>query len=71
MKQQRKLNAIAFNGVVISITEVADDKAETIIDDIDDQIKKLRRIAEKLAIPNHNMLNWLLHHQIVPPHRKS
>ena len=57
-KNQHKLNATAFNGVVISVNEVPDGKADTIIADIDSQLKKLRSFAEKLGIPNNEMLNW-------------
>ena len=51
-KNQRKVNATAFNGVVISVNEVPDGKADTIIADIDSQLKKLRSFAEN------EMLNW-------------
>ena len=57
-KNQHKLNAIAFNGVVISVNEVPDGKADSIIADIDSQLKKLRCFAQQLDIPNNEMLNW-------------
>ena len=57
-KNQRKLNATAFNGVVISVSEIADGKAETIIEDIDQQFKRLRDVASQLGKENHNMLNF-------------
>ena len=57
-KNQHKLNAIAFNGVVLSISEVPDGTADSIIGDIDRQLKKLRCFAVELGIPNNKMLNW-------------
>ena len=57
-KDQHKLNAIAFNGVVLSISEVPDGTADSIIGDIDRQLQKLRCFAEELGIPNNKMLNW-------------
>ena len=50
----------AFNGVVLSISEVPDGKADTIINDIDMQLKKLRKAAEQLGIPNHDKFNWTM-----------
>ena len=57
-KNQHKLNATAFNGVVLSISEIPDGKADSIIEDIDSQLKKLRCFAQQLHIPNNKMLNW-------------
>ena len=57
-KNQHKLNAIPFNGVVLSISEVPDGTADSIIGDIDRQLKKLRCFAEELGIPNNKKLNW-------------
>ena len=57
-KNQHKLNATAFNGVVISVSKIPDGKADTIIEDIDKQFKKLRRIADQLRILNSSALNW-------------
>lgn len=50
-KNQHKLNAIVFNGVVISVNEVPDGKADSIIADIDSQLKMLRCFAQQLDIP--------------------
>ena len=57
-KNQHKLNATAFNGVVLSISEIPDGKADSIIEDIDSHLKKLRCFAQQLHIPNNKMLNW-------------
>ena len=46
-KDQHKLNAIAL---VLSISEVPDGRADSIIGDIDRQLQKLRCFAEELGI---------------------
>lgn len=43
---------------MISVSEIPDGKADTVIDDIDQQFKKLRRIADQLGISNSSTLNW-------------
>ena len=48
--------------MVISVSEIADGKAETIIEDIDQQFKRLREVASQLGIENHNMLNFSMIH---------
>ena len=62
LKNQRKLNTTAFNVVVISVSEIADGKAETIIEDINQQFKRLREVASQLGIENHSMLNFSMIH---------
>ena len=57
-KQQRKVNSAAINGIVLSVNEVPDGTAETIINDIDLELEKLRNAAKELGIPNHMSINW-------------
>ena len=59
-KNQKKLNGIAFNGFVLSVNEVPDGKADSIINDIGNQLEKLRKAAYQLGLPNANMINWTL-----------
>ena len=57
-KFQRKLNTAALNGVVLSVTEVSDGKADTVMEYISSQLEKLRNTAKQLGIPNHDVFNW-------------
>ena len=59
-KNQCKINGIAINGNVFSLNEVPDGSAKSIIDDIDRELEKLRRIAHKLGLKNANHINWTL-----------
>lgn len=59
-KHQRKLNATAFNGVVLSVNEVPDGTAHAIINDIESHLDKLRTAAHQLDLPNADMINWTL-----------
>ena len=51
---QRKINSIAINNKVISINELSDGTAETVINDISNQLQKLREMALALGLPNAN-----------------
>ena len=57
-KQQHKINSAAINGIVLSVNEVPDGTAESIINDIDSELEKLRNAAKELGIPNHMSINW-------------
>lgn len=57
-KQQRKINSAAINGIVISVNEVPDGTAESIISDINSELEKLRNAAKGLGFPNHISINW-------------
>ena len=59
-KNQRKLNGTALNGLVLSVAEIPDGKAETILTDVEKQLRKIREIAQKLHLPNAEMINWSL-----------
>jgi len=59
-KNQIKLNAVALNGLVLSVNEVADGTSQSIIEDIDKELTKLREAANQLNLPNANSINWTL-----------
>lgn len=59
-KNQRKLNGTAFNGIVLSVNEVHDGTAETIIQDLGKELEKLRIAAQQLNLPNADGINWTL-----------
>ena len=55
---QKKINSIAINNTVISIDEIHDGTAETVINDVSKQLQKLREMAFTLNLPNANSINW-------------
>ena len=59
-KQQRKLNGLAVNGLVLSVNEVPDGTAMTVIQDIEKELTKLRQAAHQLNVPNADAINWTL-----------
>lgn len=59
-KFQRKFGGVAFNVIVISVNEVTDGSAESIIGDMSREIVKLREIAHALRLPNADKINWTL-----------
>ena len=59
-KNQHKINGVAINGLVVSLNEVSDGSAETIVDDIEKELVKLRQAAQQLKLSNANAINWTL-----------
>ena len=57
---QRKLGAAVMSGTVISLNEIPDGCAQTIVDDIDSELSKLRNMAKLLKLPNADVINWTL-----------
>ena len=57
---QKKLNSIAINNNVVSVNELHDGTAETVINDISKELQKLRKVAVALNLPNANSINWTL-----------
>ena len=55
---QKKLHGAAINGIVLSVNEVMDGSADSMIADI--SLQKLRDIANKLELPNASKINWTL-----------
>lgn len=58
--EQKKLNSVAINNVVVSINEVPDGTAATVISDVSGELQKLRETAHALSIPNADSINWTL-----------
>ena len=52
-KNQHKINGIAVNKLVLSVNEVSDGSAQTILE-------KLRNTARQLNLPNADSVNWTL-----------
>ena len=59
-KSQKKLEGVAVNGMVVSVNEVPDDSADSIIDDISKELQKLREVAHALNLPDADKINWTL-----------
>ncbi len=59
-KFQRKIEGTAFNGMVISVNEVPDGCAKSILADISREFQKLREIAHELNLPYADKINWTL-----------
>ena len=56
-KNQMKLGALAINEITISVNEVPDGTADSIISNISAELQKLRSIAHTLKIPNADQIN--------------
>ena len=59
-KNQHKINGIAVNGLLLSVNEVSDGSAQTILEDVEKELEKLRNTAHQLNIPNADSVNWTL-----------
>jgi len=59
-KLQKKIGATAVNGIVLSVNELADGTADSVIKDISKELHSLREIAKALNLPNANQINWTL-----------
>ena len=57
---QKKVNCVAINDNVISVNELHDGTAESVINDISKELQKLRNVAVALNLPNANSINWTL-----------
>ena len=62
---QKKLNSVAINNNVVSVNELHDGTAESVINDISKELQKLRKVAVALNLPNANSINWTLFSQIL------
>ena len=49
-----------MNGMVMSVNEVPDGTADSIISDISTELQKLHEIAHCLILPNTDKINWTL-----------
>ena len=57
---QKKLQGAAINGTVVSVNEIPDGSADSMIADISHELQKLRDIAHALNLPNADKINWTL-----------
>ena len=55
---QRKVNALAINNICLSVGEVPDGTADAILDHVDNELKRLRKIAHMLEVPDADSINW-------------
>ena len=56
----RKDGAVAINEVVISVNELSDGTAISVVEDISLKLQKLRNVAHALGMPNSNSINSLV-----------
>lgn len=54
----KKIEGAAMNGMMLSVNEVLDGSADSMIDYISRELKKLRDIAHALRLPNADKINW-------------
>ena len=59
-KAQKKIQGTAINDIVISVNEVPDGSADSMIADVSKELQKLREIAHALRLPNADKINWTL-----------
>ena len=59
-KMQKKLQGVALNGMVLSVNEVPDGSARSIIQDMSQELQKLREVARALDLPNADKINFTL-----------
>ena len=59
-KSQKKLGGVAINNMVLSVNELPDGTAESVIADVSRELEKLRKTAYALGMPNPNSINWTL-----------
>jgi len=57
---QKKLQGAAINGTVLSVNEIPDGSADSMIADVSHELQKLREIAHALRLPNADKINWTL-----------
>ena len=58
--QQRKLGGVAVNGMVMSVNQLPDGSADSVIEDVSRELSKLRETAHSLGLPNTDAINWSL-----------
>ena len=57
---QKKLQGAAVNGTVLSVNEIPDGSADSMITDISRELQKLRDVAHALHLPGADKINWTL-----------
>ena len=59
-KAQKKLGAVGINGMVVSVNELPDGTAKSVISDVSRELEKLRETAHALNMPDADSINWTL-----------
>ena len=59
-KYQKKIEGAALNGMVLPVNNVTDGSANSMVEDISRELKKLRETAHALKLPNGSKINWTL-----------
>ena len=57
---QKKLGGVAFNNMVLSCNVLPDGAAETAIEDVSKELKKLRKMATALKLTHADSINWTI-----------
>ena len=57
---QKKLQGAAISGMILSVNEIPDSSADSMIADISQELKNLREVAHTLQLPNADKINWTL-----------
>ena len=57
---QKKLQGAAISGMILTVNEIPDSSADSMIADISQELQKLREIAHTLQLPNADKINWTL-----------
>ena len=57
---QKKLQGAAINGIVLSVSEIPDGSADSVVAGISHGLHKLRDIAHALKLPIADKINWAL-----------
>ena len=60
--QQKKINGVVIDDIVISVGEQVDGTSDSIIDHVSKELQKLREMARDLGLPNSESINWTLYH---------
>ena len=59
-KHQRKIGGVGINDMVISVNEVTDGTAVSVMEDVSKELEKLHKTAHALQLPSANRINWTL-----------
>ena len=55
--QQKKINGVVIDDIVISVGEQVDGTSDSIIDHVSRELQKLREMARDLGLPNSESIN--------------
>ena len=58
--QQKKINGVVIDDIVISVGEQVDGTSDSIVDHVSKELQKLREMARDLGLPNSESINWTL-----------